>query len=161
MIGVGLDMSEEMLSRGRERTADAPGNEDLAFLRANALNMPFVAEFDVVVGSGLHTLERPAALRRADRPVLKPGRRFFMATSKMPPIGRNDIGCHGLSIVRCTCATYCSQNFAREWIQARRPPEGAIFLIRACRENSLNQSYSLRSSASGICSRKASGHFSW
>ncbi len=86
---VGLDMSEGMLSVGRERTADAPGDADLAFLRANALDMPFVAEFDVVVCFGAlgHILwkHQPRFVQQIAQ-VLRPGGRFITTTSNMPPI---------------------------------------------------------------------------
>ena len=86
---VGLDISQGMLSVGQERTADAPGDADLAFLRANALDMPFVAEFDVVVCFGAlgHILwkHQPRFVQQIAQ-VLRPGGRFITTTSNMPPI---------------------------------------------------------------------------
>jgi len=86
---VGLDMSEGMLSVGRERTAAAPGDAELMFLRANALNMPLVAEFDVVVCFGAlgHILrkDQPRFVEQISQ-VLKPGGRFITTTSNMPPL---------------------------------------------------------------------------
>ena len=86
---VGLDISQGMLAVGRERTAAAPGDADLVFLRANALEMPFSAEFDVVVCFGAlgHILRKyQSRFVNQIAQALKPRGRFFMATSNKPPI---------------------------------------------------------------------------
>jgi SAM-dependent methyltransferase len=85
---VGLDFSAGMLAEGRRRTADAPGTAALAFVRADALAMPFEGAFDVAVCLGAlgHILRRDEG-RFVDqvRRVLRPGGRFVFVTAYPPP----------------------------------------------------------------------------
>ena len=86
---VGLDTSQGMLNVCRERTANAPGDADMVFVRGNALNMPFDGEFDLAVCFGAfgHILQK-------DQPrfveqifcALKPGGRFVFVASHTPSI---------------------------------------------------------------------------
>jgi SAM-dependent methyltransferase len=85
---VGLDVSARMLAEARERTASAPGAAALHLVRANALQMPFDAAFDVAVCFGAfgHILPRDegcfvAQVARA----LRPGGRFVFVTCCLPP----------------------------------------------------------------------------
>ena len=81
---VGLDRSRGMLEVGRRRA----GDPDLAWVRGEALDVPFGAAFDLVVSFGAfgHVLERDQArLARQVAAVLRPGGRFVFVTSEMPP----------------------------------------------------------------------------
>jgi ubiquinone/menaquinone biosynthesis C-methylase UbiE len=86
---VGLDFSRRMLEVCRQRTADAPGGAALEFVRADALAMPFEAEFDVAVCFGAlgHILPRDEVRFVGEiARVLRPGGRFVFATSYLPPL---------------------------------------------------------------------------
>lgn len=82
---VGVDFSAGMLAAGRERPADAR----LSWVRGDAVALPFVAQFDIVVCFGAlgHVLERdqPRFVAEVAR-VLRPGGRFVFVTASMPPI---------------------------------------------------------------------------
>jgi ubiquinone/menaquinone biosynthesis C-methylase UbiE len=86
---VGIDVSQRMLEIGRQRSAAAPGDAPLEFLRGNVFEMPLVANFDVAVCLGAlgHILreDQPQFVEQIYR-VLKPGGRFFFVTSYMPPL---------------------------------------------------------------------------
>jgi SAM-dependent methyltransferase len=76
-----------MLEVCREKTASAPGDAALEFVRGDALNMPFREEFDLAVCFGAcgHILPRnePQLIEQVRR-VLKPGGRFAFVTSYLP-----------------------------------------------------------------------------
>ena len=87
---VGVDTSAGMLEVAAARLDAAPKSPRLRteLLRADALDLPFVDEFDaaVCVGAFGHTEERDeprfvASILRA----LRPGGRFVFATSGLPP----------------------------------------------------------------------------
>jgi ubiquinone/menaquinone biosynthesis C-methylase UbiE len=86
---VGLDLSAGMLAEARQRTADAPGTAALEFVRADALNMPFDAAFDIAVCFGAfgHILRKdePRFVAQIAQ-VLRPGGRFVFVTCFMPPV---------------------------------------------------------------------------
>jgi ubiquinone/menaquinone biosynthesis C-methylase UbiE len=85
---IGIDFSQGMLEVARQRTADAPGDAPLEFVRGDALDMPFPAAFDLAVSFGAF-----GHIAQADEPrfvaeivrVLKPGGRFVFITTYMPP----------------------------------------------------------------------------
>ena len=85
---VGIDISAGMLEVARSTTRCAPGDAHLEFVRANALDMPFGAEFDLAVCFGAfgHILpkDEPQLIRQIAG-ALKPGGRFVFVTSEMPP----------------------------------------------------------------------------
>jgi ubiquinone/menaquinone biosynthesis C-methylase UbiE len=85
---VGIDMSAGMLEICRERTANAPGNAALEYVRGDALEMPFREEFDAAVCFGAcgHILpkDEPRFVEQV-RKVLKPGGRFVFISGAMPP----------------------------------------------------------------------------
>lgn len=83
----GIDESQGMLDEARNRLVDAPGEARVELVRGDALDMPFLEEFDVVtsVGAFGHILERDeprfiASIHHA----LKPGGRFVFVTSEIP-----------------------------------------------------------------------------
>jgi len=86
---VGVDFSERMLSVGRERTKDVPGNAALHWVQADVLNMPFRNQFDVTTCFGAlgHIPQRDQA-RFVDQIALslRPGGRFVFASSFKPPV---------------------------------------------------------------------------
>jgi SAM-dependent methyltransferase len=83
---VGLDVSRGMLEAGRRR---AGPDADLDWVRADALDVPFRAAFDVVVSFGAfgHFLERdqPRLVAQAAG-LLRPGGRFVFVTSHLPSV---------------------------------------------------------------------------
>lgn len=83
----GFDLSQGMLDEARLRLADAPGSARLEFVRGNALELPFQAEFDVVTSFGAfgHILEEdePRLVQGIAR-ALRPGGRFVFVTSHPP-----------------------------------------------------------------------------
>ena len=83
---VGVDFSQGMLAEGRRLLSQAPGRARLEFVRANALEMPFRAEFDLAVCFGAlgHILpqDQSVFLRQLWR-SLKPGGRFVFVTSSL------------------------------------------------------------------------------
>ncbi len=85
---VGIDMSAGMLEVARSTTQSAPGDAHLEFVRGNALDMPFGANFDLAVCFGAfgHILpqDQPQLIRQIAG-ALKPGGRFVFVTSEMPP----------------------------------------------------------------------------
>ena len=85
---VGIDMSAGMLEVARSTTRSAPGDAHLEFVRGNALDMPFGANFDLAVCFGAfgHILpqDEPQLIRQIAG-ALKPGGRFVFVTSEMPP----------------------------------------------------------------------------
>jgi ubiquinone/menaquinone biosynthesis C-methylase UbiE len=86
---VGIDRSQNMLAVGRQRTADAPGQAALEFVRGDALALPFGPVFDVVVCFGAfgHILrqQEPQMVREVAR-VLRPGGQFVFVTGYRPPL---------------------------------------------------------------------------
>lgn len=84
---VGLDFSRGMLQVGQRRTAGAPGEARLEFVRGQALRLPFGPVFDVVTCFGAlgHILPRDSRLflREVAR-VLRPGGRFAFVTTPKP-----------------------------------------------------------------------------
>jgi ubiquinone/menaquinone biosynthesis C-methylase UbiE len=84
----GIDFSQGMLQVARQRTADAPGQASLEFVRGNVLAMPFTAAFDLAVCFGAfgHILQQdePRFVAEIAR-VLRPGGRFVFVTTYMPP----------------------------------------------------------------------------
>lgn len=86
---VGIDMSQGMLDVARERLAQAPGDARVEFVRGNALDMPFNAEFDLAVCFGAlgHILPRDEPRFVAEiYKSLRPGGRFAFVTGYMPPV---------------------------------------------------------------------------
>jgi SAM-dependent methyltransferase len=83
----GFDLSQGMLDEAARRLADAPGTARLEFVRGDALELPFQAEFDVVTSFGAfgHILEEdePRLVRGIAR-ALRPGGRFVFVTSHPP-----------------------------------------------------------------------------
>jgi ubiquinone/menaquinone biosynthesis C-methylase UbiE len=84
---VGVDISQGMLDEARRRLADAPGDAAVEFVRADALALPFDAQFDVVTSFGAfgHILEEDeeklvGGIARA----LRPGGRFVFVTAHPP-----------------------------------------------------------------------------
>jgi SAM-dependent methyltransferase len=93
---VGVDLSQGMLDEARRRLSDepgAPGTAALEFVRADALALPFSAEFDVVTSFGAfgHILEEdePRLVEGIAR-ALRPGGRFVFVTahplSRLSPV---------------------------------------------------------------------------
>jgi SAM-dependent methyltransferase len=84
---VGLDLSQGMLDEARRRLADASGTARLDFVRGDALDMPFEADFDVVTSFGAfgHILEEDQRrLVRGIARALRPGGRFTFVTLHPP-----------------------------------------------------------------------------
>jgi ubiquinone/menaquinone biosynthesis C-methylase UbiE len=86
---VGIDVSAGMLAEAKRRTADAPGDATLEFVRGDALQMPFQQAFDVAVCFGafghILTRDEPRFVAQVAQ-VLKPGGRFVFVTAYMPPL---------------------------------------------------------------------------
>jgi ubiquinone/menaquinone biosynthesis C-methylase UbiE len=84
---VGVDMSQGMLDESRKLLADAPGEAKLTFVQANALELKYESEFDVVTSFGAfgHILEEdePRLVQGITR-ALRPGGRFIFVTTHMP-----------------------------------------------------------------------------
>lgn len=84
---VGLDVSRGMLAEARERLEDAPGTAQVAFVRSDALAVPFERAFDVVTCFGAfgHILreDEPRFVRSVAR-ALVPGGRFVFVTAEPP-----------------------------------------------------------------------------
>jgi len=86
---VGIDFSQGMLGVGRESIIQTSGKANLFFVRADALQIPFVAQFDLAVCFGA-----VGHFRRPDQPrliaqiaqSLKPGGRFVTVTSNLPSV---------------------------------------------------------------------------
>ncbi len=85
---VGLDMSRGMLVEARRRVAAAEGDAEVAFVRGDALALPFGRTFDLVTSFGAfgHILEEdePQLVDQVWR-CLAPGGRFLFATGRKPP----------------------------------------------------------------------------
>jgi ubiquinone/menaquinone biosynthesis C-methylase UbiE len=81
---VGIDRSAGMLEVARERVGSDPRVE---LVRGDALDMPFVSEFDAAVSVGafghIEVKDEPRFAQSIHR-ALKPGGRFVFATSTMP-----------------------------------------------------------------------------
>lgn len=77
-----LDNSTEMLRRGCERVTNGRINNNLFFLQANALDMPFASNsFDSVVSFGtIHLFEDKQKFVNEALRVLKPGGDFHFST---------------------------------------------------------------------------------
>ncbi|HLN30765.1 MAG TPA: class I SAM-dependent methyltransferase [Gemmataceae bacterium] len=86
---IGVDISTGMLEICKQHMQEAPGSSAWELVRANALALPFDAEFDVVVCFGAlgHILRRdqPRFVREVVR-VLRPGGRFVFLTSLRPSL---------------------------------------------------------------------------
>ena len=85
---VGIDLSAGMLEVARSTARSSEADANIAYLRGNALALPFSESFDLVVCFGAfgHILphDEPQLIRQiAD--VLKPGGRFVFVTTEMPP----------------------------------------------------------------------------
>ena len=85
---VGLDLSAGMLEVACSTAQSSQADASIAFLRGDALALPFQESFDLAVCFGAfgHILpqDEPQLIRQiAD--VLKPGGRFVFVTSEMPP----------------------------------------------------------------------------
>jgi SAM-dependent methyltransferase len=84
---VGVDLSQGMLTEARKLLEDAPGTARLTFVQANALELKYEAEFDVVTSFGAfgHILEEdePRLVQSVAR-ALKPGGRFVFVTAHPP-----------------------------------------------------------------------------
>src|SRR5215472_9075331 len=86
---VGLDFSRGMLQTGRRRLAAEDGAGRPVWVRANALDLPFGAEFDVVTCFGAcGHVPAPDQARFVAQVagVLRPGGRFATVTSCAPPV---------------------------------------------------------------------------
>ncbi len=85
---VGLDVSAGMLEVARSTARSSQADVDIAFLRGNALDLPFRESFDLAVCFGAfgHILpqDEPRLIRQIAA-VLKPGGRFVFVTTEMPP----------------------------------------------------------------------------
>ena len=86
---VGFDFSEGMLLEARKRTADAPGDAPIRFVRGDARSMPFEGEFELATCFGAlgHFVGEDqelfvAAIARA----LAPGGRFLFVSAHAPPV---------------------------------------------------------------------------
>jgi ubiquinone/menaquinone biosynthesis C-methylase UbiE len=86
---VGVDFSQGMLDEATRRVNAAPGDAAVELVRGDALALPFDSEFDVAtcVGAFGHILAEDeerfvAGIARA----LRPGGRFVLATTEMPPV---------------------------------------------------------------------------
>lgn len=78
---LGITASGDQVEQARDRAARAGVADRAAFLRADAMNLPFEdASFDAVwaIESFAHFADRPRALREAGR-VLRPGGRLVLA----------------------------------------------------------------------------------
>lgn len=85
---VGLDFSQGMLEIARQKVPEAPGEARLEFVHGNALDLPFEAEFDLIVCFGAlgHILPRDEVQFLAQVvKALRPGGRFAIITSTRPP----------------------------------------------------------------------------
>jgi SAM-dependent methyltransferase len=86
---VGLDRSAGMLTTARERTADAPGEAALEFVRGDALAMPFAGAFDIAVSFGAFGHILPRDQRRFLSQVaaaLRPGGLFAFVVAHRPAL---------------------------------------------------------------------------
>ncbi len=85
---VGIDLSAGMLEVARSNARSSQADAQTAFLRGNALALPFQESFDLAVCFGAfgHILpqDEPQLIRQIAA-VLKPGGRFVFVTSEMPP----------------------------------------------------------------------------
>ncbi len=85
---VGIDMSAGMLEVARSTARSSQADAHIAYLRGNALDLPFGESFDLAVCFGAfgHILpqDEPQLIRQIAA-VLKPGGRFVFVTSEMPP----------------------------------------------------------------------------
>lgn len=83
---VGADFSPGMLNVAREQLATVPGGS-LELVRADAMDLPFEAGFDVATCFGalghFPPSDQPAFLASVFR-VLKPGGRFVLVTGPLP-----------------------------------------------------------------------------
>jgi ubiquinone/menaquinone biosynthesis C-methylase UbiE len=86
---VGIDRSRGMLDEARRRMEGTAGAARVAYVRGDALDLPFDGAFDLAVSFGAfgHILEEDeprfvAAIRRA----LAPGGQFVFATADVPPV---------------------------------------------------------------------------
>ena len=86
---VGIDFSQGMLSVGRESIIQASGKANLFFVRGDALQIPFVAQFDLAVCFGalghIRRRDQPRLVEQIAR-ALKPGGRFVTVTSNLPSV---------------------------------------------------------------------------
>ena len=84
---VGVDLSQGMLDEARQLLADAPGEAAVTLVQANALELTYEAEFDVVTSFGAfgHILEQdePRLVEGIAR-ALCPGGRFVFVTAHPP-----------------------------------------------------------------------------
>jgi SAM-dependent methyltransferase len=86
---VGLDMSRGMLDVAARKLANIPGEACLELVPGNALELPFRAEFDLVVcfGAQGHILPREEPRFVAEiHNALRLGGRFAFVTSRHPPL---------------------------------------------------------------------------
>lgn len=85
----GIDFSQGMLDVARQRIANAPGDAPLEFVCGDVLAMPFAGAFDLAVSFGAfgHILQtdEPRFVAEIAR-VLRPGGRFVLITTYMPPL---------------------------------------------------------------------------
>lgn len=85
---VGLDFSDGMIEEASRRVQAADGDAKVTFVKGDALDMPFNAEFDVAtcVGAFGHIREEDEeAFIKGIAKALKPGGRFVFATAMEPP----------------------------------------------------------------------------
>ncbi|MBN1204462.1 MAG: class I SAM-dependent methyltransferase [Myxococcaceae bacterium] len=86
---VGVDLSRGMLAEARRLLADAPGAAAITLVQANALELTYEAEFDVVTSFGAfgHILEEdePRLVEVIAR-ALRPGGRFVFVTAHPPSV---------------------------------------------------------------------------
>lgn len=84
----GIDFSEPMLHVAREGLVDAAGSAELRFVQGDVLRMPFKEEFNLAVCFGalghIGVRDQPTFVEQVTN-VLKPGGRFLIITSPMPP----------------------------------------------------------------------------
>lgn len=86
---VGLDMSQGMLDVARSHLGTGSDGLVVEYIRGDALNMPFEAEFDLAVCFGAHghilPQEEPQFVAQVAK-ALRPGGRFAFVTSERPPL---------------------------------------------------------------------------
>jgi ubiquinone/menaquinone biosynthesis C-methylase UbiE len=84
---VGVDFSQGMLDVARQFPLEADGFPNIEYVRANALDMPYSAEFDLAVTFGGlgHFLpgQQPVLIEQLAK-ALKPGGRLVFISSHMP-----------------------------------------------------------------------------
>lgn len=85
---VGVDLSAPMLDEARRRHADDPGTAEMVFVKGDALDLPFEAQFDLAVSFGAfgHIVDDDEVrLVASVAKALRPGGRFVFVTAEHAP----------------------------------------------------------------------------